>query len=78
MEVISQKFYSWCIGIADQSKMITLGILIIVTLVISISLMCSKEARENAKKWIPWVLIGAGGALSAVTIATAIGNSMKF
>lgn len=78
MEVIAQNFNNWCVKIANQSTPITIGILIIVTLIIGISLMVSSDARKNAIKWIPWVLLGTGVALAAVTIATTIGDSVKF
>lgn len=78
MEVIAQNFKDLCTTVANNSTPITLGILIIVVLIIGISLMVSKKARQNAIEWIPWVLIGTGVALSAVGIAEAIGASAKF
>lgn len=78
MEAIAQKFYDFCVQIANNSTLITLGILIIVVLIIGISFMVSKKARDNAKEWTPWVLIGAGISLAAVAIAESIGNSVKF
>lgn len=78
MEAISQKFYDICANIANQATPITLGILIIVVLIIGISLMVSKDARQNAMKWIPSVLIGAGISLAAVGIADAIGSAVQF
>lgn len=78
MEQIAQKFNSWCVTIANQSTQIILGILIVVVLIIGLSLMLSKKARDNAKEWIPWVAVGVAVALSAVTIADSIGNSLKF
>ncbi len=78
LDQIAQNFNSWCVTIANQSTPISFGILIIVTLIISLSLMVSSDARKNAIKWIPWVLVGMAGALSTVSIATAIGNSVQF
>lgn len=78
MEQIAQNFYDMCANIAEYSTLITMGVLIIVTLVIGLSLIVSKEARENAKKWIPWVLIGSVVALCPVLIAEAVANLAQF
>ena len=78
MEAISQNFYNFCVNIANNSTMITLGILVVVILIIGISLIISKKARQNALEWIPWVLVGTAVALSAVGLAETIGASAKF
>ena len=78
MEQIAQNFYDACAKIADYGQLITMGVLIVVILVIGLSLIVNKEARENAKKWIPWVLIGTAGALSPVVIAVAVANMTQF
>lgn len=78
MEAIAQKFYNFCVNIANNSTLITLGILIVVVLIIGLSLMLSKKARDNAKEWIPWTLVGSAVAFSAIAIADAIGNTVKF
>lgn len=78
MEQIAQNFYNWCVSIANVSQWIVIGILIIVVLIIGISLMVSKKARDNAKEWIPWVLVGAAVALSPVLISEAVVNMTKF
>lgn len=72
------KFKEWCVAIANESTPIVMGILVIIILIIGISLAVSKKARQNAIEWIPWVAVGAGVALGAVTIATAIGKSVAF
>lgn len=78
MLAISKKFYDMCVGIADNSFWIVAGILIVVTLVIGISLLVSKKSRDNAKEWIPWVLVGTAVAISPVVIAEAITKMAKF
>lgn len=78
MEQIAQNFYNWCVRVADISQWIVIGILIIVVLIIGISLMVSKKARDNAKEWIPWVLLGAAVGLSPVLISEAVVNMTKF
>lgn len=78
LSTIAQRFHDLCVNIANNSGQITLGVLIVVTLIIGISLMVSKKARQNAIEWIPWVLVGAAVALSAVGIAEGIGSAAKF
>lgn len=78
MEAIAQKIYNFCVNIANYSTPITLGILIIVTLIIGISFIVSKKARQNALEWVPWVLIGTAVALGAVAIADAVGSAVQF
>lgn len=78
LAAIAQKFNDLCVNIANYSGPITLGILVVVTLIIGISLMVSKKARQNAIEWIPWVLVGTAVALSAVGIAEGIATVTKF
>lgn len=78
LEQIGQNFYNQCVKLANVSQWIVLGVLVVVVVAIGISLMASKKARENAKEWIPWVLLGAVFALSPVAIAEAVSNMAKF
>lgn len=78
MQQIAQNFYNACTSLADYSQLIVMGVLIVVILIIGLSLIISKDARENAKKWIPWVLIGTAVALFPVVIAEAVANMAQF
>lgn len=78
MAQISKKFYDMCVGIADNSFWIVLGILVVVTLLIGLSMIVSKKARDNAKEWIPWAILGTAISISPVVIAEAITNMTKF
>ena len=55
-----------------------MGVLIVVILVIGLSLIVNKEARENAKKLIPWGLFGTAVSLCPVVIADAVANMTQF
>ncbi len=78
MAAIAKKFYDMCVGIADNSFWIVAGILVVVILIIGVSMIVSKKARDNAKEWIPWVLAGTAVAISPVVIAEAITKMAKF
>lgn len=78
MEKIAQNFYNFCVDIANNSTPITLGIVVVVILIIGLSFIVSKKARQNAMEWVPWVLIGTAVALGAVAIADAVGSAVQF
>lgn len=71
-------FYNFCIKIASNGQLIIMGVLIVSILIIAIGLIASKDSRENAKKWVPWVLVGTAAGLGCVTLAESIATMVQF
>lgn len=78
MDAIAQKWYNWCVSIANSSNYIIIGILIIALVIVGIYCMLGEEARTKAKKAFIGMGIGVFIALGAVTIANAFASSVAF
>ena len=54
-------------------------ILVVIALaVIGVMMICGEKAREKAKEWFPWVIIGCGLVLGATLLGKEIAAAFVF